>query len=69
MGVAGGDPRPGERADTRSIDILHLHARTIERLLDLSGEHDRRIAEMTVAELEAAVAKVFPDARRGLQTG
>ena len=51
--------------DTRSIDILHLHARTIERLLDLSGEHDRRIAEMTVAELEAAVAKVFPDLRRG----
>jgi hypothetical protein len=52
-------------ADSRSIDILHLHARTIERLLDLSGEHDRRIAETTVAELEAAVAKLFPDARRG----
>jgi hypothetical protein len=51
--------------DTRSLDILHLHARTIERLLDLSGEHDRRIAETTVAELEAAVAKVFPDLRRG----
>ena len=52
-------------ADTRSIDILHLHARTIERLLDLTGQSDKRLAETTVAELEAAVAKVFPDLRRG----
>src|SRR4051812_6046452 len=52
-------------ADARSIDILRLHARTIERLLDLSGQADRRLAETTVAELEAAVVKVFPDLRRG----
>lgn len=50
-------------ADSRSLDILHLHAHTIERLLDLAGQPDRRLAETTVAELEAAVAKLFPPLR------
>ncbi|UEM20022.1 response regulator [Skermanella mucosa] len=50
-------------ADVRSLDILHLHAHTIERLLDLAGQPDRRLAETTVAELETAVAKLFPPLR------
>ncbi|WP_158046987.1 response regulator [Skermanella pratensis] len=50
-------------ADIRSLDILHLHAHTIERLLDLAGQPDRRLAETTVAELETAVAKLFPPLR------
>jgi CheY-like chemotaxis protein len=52
-----------EPTETKALDILHLHAHTIERLLDLAGQPDRRLAETTVAELEAAVAKVLPERR------